>query len=697
VAHFLGVDHVGHTYGPHNVHMEKKLNQMDNELDIILSKVDEAKALCQVAFVMGDHGMTEDGNHGGGSKDETNAALFAHFSPGCGDLNSSFDITGSEVGPHSEKAFQSVNQIDLVPTISLLLGLPIPYGNLGAVIPALLPPMRNGKNDTDGNYIGTPATTAALALNAAQVWNYLMEYSSTASKLPQKTIENLESLLNKAAAKYQEALDQESGYDSIAYREACGLFKYFLSQAIDLGKQVWTQFDTVGMSFGIGMLLVALLLGFPLNSVKKLFETDTEIHKSSSVSRNERLNQSYQIMQVATVTVFIIFHCVVLAFSNSYINAEESITMLALAVLCTLPSIYRIIAQASLKGEKKPATLDSTTRLLMIVAISSRAHSLLVSGHGLDTMLRLHAAHNIGVFLPCLLLLSIARLQFSPSKKSLEKLFNVHLLMDLVAISCLAVSWWEKRTEVEMRRGYLSTRLSLCICVTGFFMLLYGMCADSVLTWKEQNRDISSHKKYRNLLHTVFLILWKLLIFIVTVTGPSSVASSVLLMAQAWALCSLTAVSGKEKLQAPLIAALWRLSIRHAFFATGHACSFNRLQYSAAFVATETFYFVSAGVSLFLNTFGWDILGITLLAAISKEFNQRKIWDWFCFYQLLECVGSCISVSHMRRHLMVWAIFAPRFVFASVFSLLCMVCYLSIACASLLKMRSTSKAVSSKD
>lgn len=421
--------------------------------------------------------------------------------------------------------------------------------------------MKDGKIDTDGNYIGAPDTAAALALNAAQVWNYLMTYSSTASKLPQDTIENLESLLNQAAAKYQEALDQESGHDSIAYREACGLFKYFLSRAIDLGKQVWTRFDTVGMSFGIGMLLVALLLGFPLNSAKKIFETDTEPHTLSSASRNVGLNKKYQMIQVATVTVFIIFHCVLLTFSNSYINAEESITMLALAVLCTLPAIYRLIAQSSPRGEEKPAIFDSTTHLLMLVAISSRVHSLLVSGHGLDTMLRLHATHDMSVFLPCLFILSIVRLRFS-SKISLGKLFDVHLLMDLVAILCLAFSWWEKRDENEIRRGYLASGLSLCICVTGFVMLIYEICVDAVLTWKEQKRDASSHKrKYRNVLHTVFLILWKLLIFIVTVTGPSSVASSVLLVPQAWALCRLTAVSRKEKVSFFMSSSWWYLSL----------------------------------------------------------------------------------------------------------------------------------------
>ena len=58
VAHFLGVDHVGHTFGPHNKHMYDKLHQIDQALAILLSHIDEASTTCQVAYIFGDHGMT---------------------------------------------------------------------------------------------------------------------------------------------------------------------------------------------------------------------------------------------------------------------------------------------------------------------------------------------------------------------------------------------------------------------------------------------------------------------------------------------------------------------------------------------------------------------------------------------------------------------------------------------------------------
>ena len=112
---------------------------------------------------------------------------------------------------------------------------------------------------------------------------------------------------------------------------------------------------------------------------------------------------------------------------------------------------------------------------------------------------------------------------------------------------------------------------------------------------------------------------------------------------------------------------VWRLVVRHTFFATGHACAFNQLQFSAAFVATETFHFAIAGASLFLNTFGWDILGSVTIISISFATGKRSVWTWYFFYQLLEALSASISVSVLKRHLMVWAIFAPRFVFGMIF------------------------------
>lgn len=54
--------------------MASKLSQMDRVLRQVVDMLDNSTLL----VVMGDHGMTPSGDHGGDSVDEMNAVLFAY-------------------------------------------------------------------------------------------------------------------------------------------------------------------------------------------------------------------------------------------------------------------------------------------------------------------------------------------------------------------------------------------------------------------------------------------------------------------------------------------------------------------------------------------------------------------------------------------------------------------------------------------
>lgn len=86
-------------------------------------------------------------------------------------------------------------------------------------------------------------------------------------------------------------------------------------------------------------------------------------------------------------------------------------------------------------------------------------------------------------------------------------------------------------------------------------------------------------------------------------------------------------------------------------------------------MATSEFNFVFAGTSLFINTFGWEIVGLAIAWLLSSN-RRTNIWRFYCFYQMIETFCSCISVSVLKRHLMVWDIYAPHFLFVSIFTIL---------------------------
>lgn len=618
--------------------------------------------------------MTEEGNHGGGTDEETHSALFAHFSPGCGDLEPSLSITGSEGGTDSKHAFQSINQIDLVPTISLLMGLPIPYANLGGVVPALLPPLYHKHKRTDLEIVEAPFAATALALNAAQVWNYLTTYSTTANKLPDQNLSDLKTLLDEATGRYKKALNEKDGFDSVVYREACGLFRHFLSMATALGKQVWTRFDIFGMSTGIATLMLSLGL-----QIYSLIFLRSPVLSIKPPSKHIAKVQSRAIMvESAVLVAFLVFHCILLTFSNSYIISEQSIIMFMLSTTCFIVAISRYYIdrnQISWSHASAP----------ILIAACSRLNEVLVTGHGLDPTIRKHWAHNGPVFLTSLGLLALMRMLYYRRRTTLFGRTNT--VLDITTIGSLAISWIEKRSLEVDRHGYLSSRFSLVTCVVGLCFALIEM-----LTSPPFKSTESKEKSRMVILHESNVVLLKVLLFTVTVTGPSAATSCIFIIIQSWCLFHLTNEKVRRlynswfyqcslkksksffnlyQIRAPVLAMIWRLCIRHAFFATGHACSFNQLHFSAAFVAFEQFRFAVAGVSLFLNTFGWEILGICFLANACRSCDRQDVMSWYCFYQLVETFVSCVSVSILRRHLMVWAIFAPRFVFSAIYLVLC--------------------------
>lgn len=623
--------------------MAQKFNQIDDALSGILDQMDSSEK-CQAAYIFGDHGMTEDGNHGGGTPDEINAALFAHYSPACSFSDQGDE--GLESGELSQQAYRTINQIDFVPSISILLGLPIPFANLGGLVTSLIPTLSSKQ---------LLATTTALALNAGQVWNYLTSYSHQSNSLPKHDMSDLQSILDDAILKFKSAISEEN---ELEYKEASGLFKLFLSQATDMGKRVWTRFDTTGMIIGVIFIAVALIM--------EMIQFATS-HSDSS-QQLSTIHTFYLRTEYIITFLFSLFHCILLTFSNSYIIEEQHIIMFMMSTLCILLGVHRHLmthTTSSLTSEILRDT-KTTIQFLALVIVSSRTNELFIKGHGLDPSLRVYTAHHPLFFGSTLLCLG--SLRYHLFKYKCRSLFSS--ICNYTPFLCLAFSWYEKYTIDETRNGYFLSGASLFLSTLGILHFLAtslnGQMSKKIIDTKDDNFT------HRILTECVFRIL----VFIVTVTGPSSAGSASLYVLQTYGIYKLMKVSYPNKIEDPILAFLWRLSTRHIFFATGHACSFNQLQFSAAFVASDTFYYAPAGASLFLNTFGWDLIGAILLRLLSNKCKRLGVWKWYFRYQLVESLASCISVSLMKRHLMVWAIFAPRFVFGSIFMVITCICYI---------------------
>ncbi|GMK56312.1 hypothetical protein CspeluHIS016_0301520 [Cutaneotrichosporon spelunceum] len=157
IGHFLGVDHVGHRVGPDRDTMRDKLAQMDAVLRRVVYEMDDDTLL----VVLGDHGMNPKGDHGGDSELETSAALWMYSK------STPINHAAHSSAYEEEEGLRKVNQIDLVPTFALMLGLPIPYNNLGNIIPEA--------------FVSTPETFAAAARAVTdQIERYINAYGNSA-------------------------------------------------------------------------------------------------------------------------------------------------------------------------------------------------------------------------------------------------------------------------------------------------------------------------------------------------------------------------------------------------------------------------------------------------------------------------------------------------------------------------------------
>ncbi|KAJ8524763.1 hypothetical protein ON010_g16353 [Phytophthora cinnamomi] len=132
VLHYLGLDHVGHLRGPRSPLMRGKLQEMDGVVQLVVDSVGEqdarrmekdTSARPSLILLCSDHGMSEVGNHGGATLEESSALLM--FMRGDGKpMRSTEDISYK----------QKRSQVDLVPTISSLFGLPIPLYSSGLLL-----------------------------------------------------------------------------------------------------------------------------------------------------------------------------------------------------------------------------------------------------------------------------------------------------------------------------------------------------------------------------------------------------------------------------------------------------------------------------------------------------------------------------------------------------------------------------------
>lgn len=234
IGHYLGVDHAGHRYGPDHPAMADKLKQMDGVFRRIIDALDDSTLL----VVMGDHGMDVKGDHGGESDDEVEAALWMYSKrPAFGRLGST-----PKTPPATAKE-RPVPQIDLVPTLALLLGIPIPFNNLGRPIEEAFASENSALYENNAR---------VNRLTAHQIHNYQAEYTKLRN-LDESLTRATEQLWRQAGYIWHTAMAKDTFAE--AMEDASDAYAAYVDDNLHVCRHLWARFDLVSMAMGIAALV----------------------------------------------------------------------------------------------------------------------------------------------------------------------------------------------------------------------------------------------------------------------------------------------------------------------------------------------------------------------------------------------------------------------------------------------------------
>lgn len=720
-GHYLGVDHAGHRYGPDHVATNDKLKQMDQVIRDIMAALDDETLL----VVMGDHGMDIKGDHGGESDDEIEAALWMYsrkavFGHGHNDY----------VGPPRTAKEHPVAQIDLVPTLSLLLGLPIPFNNLGSPISEAFVGPKQPQWDN---------LAKVNALSAAQIQRYEIEYSA-ATGLGHDVFSITHDL-------YQKALSTKSGAfaDNTKNKELFAALVRYQKETLRVCRSLWARFDVPIMLYGIALLGCTL-------AVLSFYARATTSSRAQDSALFLRLIVPYAALGL------------VFGFSVGFSGAAPGLldsSLLGMAggsivgftyAIAEIPHGYPIPFPASIWGwlsvllTALPAigfasnsfTIWEDEILLFLLgtfaciclAASLRQKSSLDRSLGLFQSLLFFALSRMAslsrlcreeqmpycrstyyssatsstsaswqLFIPytLALLLPVSIKDYYGASRSYAgsaiMWIGVVLRMSLLGS---AIYWtldaaddnnWlmMRKDTLRLMKTTLAQLILSIAFVAGTTYFIWATPCIVIELEPQENGDVGSIPKVRpksmNVLgygnmhgSRYFLLVLNWVLAVILLQKPMGGGAVGILTLQILALLEI--IDSNDLSKSAIGPVIFGILGNFHFFKTGHQATLSSIQWESAFVALKTIRYPWSPVLVILNTYGAQIITAVAvpLTVLWKQPPKKKglLGDvamavaTFILYHAVINLATTMWAGWLRRHLMLFRIFSPRFMTGAV-------------------------------
>ncbi|KAG9252666.1 phosphoethanolamine transferase class O [Emericellopsis atlantica] len=754
IGHCLGVDHAGHRYGPDHAAMTGKLQQMDEFVRQLTESIDDKTLL----VVMGDHGMDAKGDHGGESDDEVEAALWMYSKkPVFGRTQKDF------VTPPPTAKIRPVNQIDLVPTLALLLGIPIPYNNLGK-------PIEEAFSGPKGNDWQNLHAVSRIA--AAGVQRYQDSYFKARGIAPANGAGSPSDLWAKALE-----------VTKSSHQDAYNAFSSFQQETLSVCKSLWARFDLPRMVAGVVLAAigVVVLVMYSAKDADDDFVVTNDIELDYAEKRLELL--SYQTkgkdeevepvkdyhmellrglwdrrvifvlliaggvsfirrepkdaaMMTATTTLLI---AVLVSVTHSAVTLQQT----GRTILNTLPQtlwgwmalVFTVSQSIGFASNSYTVWEDTilqffTTTFGVLAAISSfRVESRLERTLGIYhsvvfVLLARLASYSklcreeqmpyctstyyastasstsapwqlaipvvIGLVLPSIIKSFIlpTRSWEGLSPVWVQTVFRAGLMIAAVYWVIDAADngdWVAGRPGAEHLKaiGIYVAQLGLALAfIAGSTAFIWAPPSVNVVSTASTNPPASQQPQarvtilgYGNALGARYLMLpLNILIGLCILTKPMGTGALGLMLWQIMSLAEVVDILGiKSEAIAPVMLAMLG---NFYFFRTGHQATLASIQWDSAFVALRTLRYPWSPLAVTLNTYGAQILAAACVPLVTCLWKvgpkQKGVLETasrglglFVAYYAVEALATMSWAGHLRRHLMLYRVFSPRFMMAA--------------------------------
>lgn len=718
-GHYLGVDHAGHRYGPDHPATNAKLREMDTVLREIVATIDKDTLL----VVMGDHGMDVKGDHGGESEDEVEAALWMYSKKGVFGRGHN----GFKEPPATAKE-RPVGQIDLVPTLSLLLGMPIPFNNLGAPISeAFVGP---GKPDWQN-------LAVVNALTASQIGKYQGEYAR-ARGLDANIFLLSREILRRGLQSWQEAVGL--GRAGERYKSTFEQFSRYQYETLQIYRSLWARFDVPSMIQGIAILACAVailgvyarssrsadleLIPAYLAQITKLGLTGAVLASAAAllISGSSMKDASLLGLAFGGIAGFVNvlasvpqrytppfphsvwgWLAVVFTLSQSIGFASNSYTIWEDEILLFFLSTFAFVAFTSsirqeyfierILGMFQAAVFVALTRFVACSRLCREEQMPYCrSTYYASSTSSTSAPWQLMIPLMSATILPAILKKYYQGTRSYQGSATLWIGVALRLGLLMSVMFWvldaaDDNNWLTMDHDLLQTikiivaRLVLGVAfIVGTTTFVWGNPCISIQVTPETdgNADngIASKPKsvkvfgYANVHGTrYFLLVINWLMAVVLVEKPMGAGAIAVLTLQILALLEIIDTNNlSQSAIGPIVLGL--LGSFH-FFKTGHQATLSSIQWESAFVALKTIRYPWSPLLVMLNTYGAQILTTVAvpLIALWKQPPKKprllgdvaKAVATLLLYYAVINLATTMWAGWLRRHLMLYRIFNPRF------------------------------------